>query len=206
LIEDRIATKNLVPGKKVYGEKLARIKREEYRIWNPRRSKLAAAIHNGLKDLPIGKDAKVLYLGAASGTTASHISDIAPEGIIYCVEFSPRVFRELTEVCGPRENMIPILGDARRPEEYGLFLEEVDLIYQDVAQPRQAEILKRNSIYLRRGGHAMIAIKARSIDAVRPPEEIFSREIARLKKDFEVLQVVNLEPYEKDHSFILLKF
>lgn len=48
----------------------------EYRAWNPFRSKLAAAILGGIDQIHIKPGAKVLYLGAASGTTVSHVSDI----------------------------------------------------------------------------------------------------------------------------------
>lgn len=48
----------------------------EYRAWNPFRSKLAAAILGGVDKIHMGPGKKVLYLGAASGTTVSHVSDI----------------------------------------------------------------------------------------------------------------------------------
>ena len=38
----------------------------------------------------------MLYLGAASGTTVSHVSDVVgPEGMVYAVEFSHRPGRDL---------------------------------------------------------------------------------------------------------------
>jgi fibrillarin-like pre-rRNA processing protein len=74
IIEDHIATENLNPGCKVYGEKLVEVEDNEYRIWEPRRSKLGAAIMNGIKTFPFEDDSKILYLGASSGTTPSHIS------------------------------------------------------------------------------------------------------------------------------------
>jgi len=72
----RLCTKNLAVGYRVYGERLVRYKDVEYREWNAFRSKLAGAIMKGLKYNPIYRGSKVLYLGIASGTTASHISDI----------------------------------------------------------------------------------------------------------------------------------
>lgn len=78
--EDALVTKNLVPGESVYGEKRVSISegddKIEYRAWNPFRSKLAAAILGGVDQIHIKPGAKVLYLGAASGTTVSHVSDI----------------------------------------------------------------------------------------------------------------------------------
>lgn len=79
--EDALGTRNLVIGESVYGEKRVSIENDdkekvEYRIWNPFRSKLAASILGGLDDIHIKPGSKLLYLGAASGTTVSHCSDI----------------------------------------------------------------------------------------------------------------------------------
>ena len=114
----RLATRNLTPGRNVYGERLLRHEGVEYRVWDAFRSKLAAAILKNLKTVPIKPSHRVLYLGAASGTTASHVSDIVGEkGYVYCVEFAPRALRELVNnVCAYSLNMSPILEDARFPE------------------------------------------------------------------------------------------
>ena len=57
------------------------ILRIEYRVWNPFRSKLGAGIVGGIGACPVKPGAKVLYLGGASGTTVSHVSDmVGPEG------------------------------------------------------------------------------------------------------------------------------
>jgi fibrillarin-like pre-rRNA processing protein len=202
-VGDKLATLNQTPGQNVYGERLIQQDGKELRLWNPRRSKLAAAILNGLKEFPIKRDSHVLYLGAASGTTASHISDIASDGMVYCVEFSKRTFRGLLETAEGRQNMIPILADARRPEEYLGLLEGCDVIYQDVAQAKQAQILIDNaSMYLKDGGYVMIAIKARSIDSTRGPKGVIAREISKLK-DVKITEVIDLGPYEKDHSLVI---
>jgi fibrillarin-like pre-rRNA processing protein len=203
LIEDKLATLNMTPGMDVYGERLVQKDGNELRLWNPKRSKLAAAILNGLKKFPIKRDSHVLYLGAASGTTASHISDIAAGGIVYCVEFSKRTFRELLNTTEGRQNMIPILADARMPQSYSNLLESCDVIYQDVAQANQAQILIDNArLYLKGGGHVIIAIKARSIDSARGPEGVIAAEISKLR-DVKITEVIDLEPYEKDHSLVL---
>lgn len=198
------ATLNLTPGHVVYGEKLVYKDDEELRLWNPKRSKLSAAILNGIDKIPIKRDSKVLYLGAASGTTASHVSDIVSGGMVYCVEFSQRPFRDLLKTSEKRSNMIPILADARRPESYMTLVERCDLIYQDISQVLQAKILIDNAeIFLKEGGHIMIAIKARSIDSAKNPEAVTTAEIEKLKKRFKLSQVIRLEPYEKDHSFAI---
>jgi fibrillarin-like pre-rRNA processing protein len=176
LIDGKLATLNLLPGETVYGEELVKIGKEEFRIWDLWRSKPAAAIKKGLKDFPIKKGSKVLYLGIASGTTASHFSDIIEKkGIIYGVEFSERVLRELIPHAEKRENIVPILGDARKPEEYrNIVMEKVDVVYCDVASPDEIELFIRNCLeFLKPKGYGMIAIKSRSIDVLKRPEEIY---------------------------------
>ena len=213
IIEDgsrKLATRNLAPGKTVYGERLIRFKGVEYRLWDPYRSKLAAAILKNLKTVPIKPGDKVLYLGAASGTTASHVSDIIGEkGHVYCVEFAARAIRELVNnVCAFRSNMSPILEDARMPERYAMIVEKVDDIYCDIAQPEQAKILADNAqLYLKSNGWIMLAIKAQSIDVTKEPSEVYKREIKTLKeRGFEIKEVVHLEPYDKAHAMIVAKF
>ncbi|MCS7139999.1 MAG: fibrillarin-like rRNA/tRNA 2'-O-methyltransferase [Candidatus Nezhaarchaeota archaeon] len=205
----RLATRNLVPSIKVYGEPLIRYEGVEFRVWDAYRSKLAAAFMKGLKTSPLREGLKVLYLGAASGTTCSHVSDIVGhKGRVYGVEFSPRVMREFLErVVKYRKNVMPILADARLPAEYAHMVEEVDIIYQDVAQPYQSKILVDNAdFYLKRGGWAFLAIKARSIDVTKEPSEVYRRELEVLKNGgFEIVHVVHLEPYDVDHAMILTR-
>lgn len=205
----RLATKNLAPGKNVYGERLVTYKRVEYRLWDPFRSKLAAAILKGLTIVPISQEHKVLYLGAASGTTASHISDIIGEkGHVYCVEFAARSMRELANnVCPFRPNMTPILADARLPEKYSMFMEQVDDIYCDIAQPEQAKVLADNAdAFLKSGGWIMLAIKSQSIDVTQDPVKVYKREVNILKeRGFATIEMVKLEPYDKAHAMIVSK-
>ena len=162
LVNRQLATRNLVPGYRVYGEKLVAENGIEYRIWDLYRSKLAAAMHKGLKEMHIKPGSSVLYLGAATGTTASHVSDIVGmDGIVYCVEFAQRSMRDLLAVCERHENMMPVMGDARQPQQYAEGIEEVDIVYQDVAQPDQDDIFIKNSrMFLKKGGWGMIAIKS----------------------------------------------
>ena len=141
--DGKIATKNLTPGISVYGEELIK-ENEEYRLWNPRRSKLAAALLNGLENLKITNTSKVLYLGASIGTTVSHISDIAINGRIYAIEFSPTTAKKLVQLSHRRLNIAPILGDATKPKEYMNIVEKVDLVYCDVAQSKQSELFMKN--------------------------------------------------------------
>jgi fibrillarin-like pre-rRNA processing protein len=205
----RLATRNISPGFQVYGEKLVTYDGKEYRLWEPYRSKLAASILKKIEEIPIGEGDKILYLGSASGTTASHVADIVgKEGIVFCVEFSPRVMRELVRVCETKKNMIPILADARFPEKYRMLVEQVDTVYSDVAQPEQAKLLADNSeMFLKSGGYTMLAIKAQSVDVTKEPSEVFKEETQVLtKRGFEILQVLNLEPFDKAHAMVLAKF
>lgn len=196
-------TVNKIPGSKVYGERLLK-KDKEYREWDPTRSKLAAALLNGLKQNPIKEKTKILYLGASTGTTVSHVSDIVDDGIIYAVEFAERVFHPLIKLAENRKNIVPILADARKPEEY-YWCEQCDLLYVDIAQPDQTEIAIRNAKEFS-CKYLMLAIKSQSIDVTKKPNQIYKEEAAKLTKaGFSVLQLVDLEPYEKDHGFILAK-
>ena len=211
ILEDgsrRLATKNLSPGKSVYGERLIRFEGVEYRLWDAFRSKLAAAILKGVRNVPIKPLHTVLYLGAASGTTASHVSDIVGEqGQVYCVEFASRSLRELvSNVCVNRPNMSPFLEDARMPERYSVFItDKIDDIYCDVAQPEQARVVADNSdVFLKEGGWIMLAIKAQSIDVTKEPSVVYRDEVRVLEnRGFKVAEVVGLEPYDKAHAMIV---
>ena len=206
----RLATKNLAPGRSVYGERLVNVEGTEYRLWDAYRSKLAASIIKEVKTVPISPGHKVLYLGAATGTTASHVSDIVgPGGHVYCVEFSARVMRELiNNVCVYRRNMTPILADARIPTQYASLVSVVDDIYCDIAQPEQARILADNAdLFLRKGGWIMLAIKARSIDVTERPSELYRREMEVLEsRGFRIEDSVHLEPYDKDHVMVIAQY
>jgi fibrillarin-like pre-rRNA processing protein len=211
MLEDgakRLATRNMTPGRNVYGERLVRFEGAEYRVWDAFRSKLAAAILKGLSMVPIKPDHQVLYLGAASGTTASHVSDIVGErGHVYCVEFASRSIRDLVEnVCAHRLNMLPILEDARMPEKYAMFIRgKVEDVYCDIAQPEQAKVLADNAdLFLKEHGWIMLAVKAQSIDVTKEPSEIYKGEIRILEnRGFNVKEVVHLEPYDKAHAMIV---
>jgi len=199
----------MVPGTSVYGEKLVKVGQDEYRIWSPRRSKLAAAIRKGLTEMPIQPGSKVLYLGAASGTTVSHCSDIVGHnGVIYAVEFAPRSARDLIQLAASRTNVIPIIEDARHPTRYApLVSGTIEVIYQDVAQPNQAGILIENlKTFCSFGAWGMLAIKARSIDSTTSINEVYNKEISELaSRGLEIVENIDLEPLEKDHRFVVCR-
>ena len=150
--------------------------------------------------------AKVLYLGAASGTTVSHVSDIVgPEGLVYAVEFSHRSGRDLINVAKKRTNIIPIIEDARHPQKYRMLVGMVDVLFADVAQPDQARILALNAHhYLKNQGHFVISIKANCIDSTAEPEKVFAAEIKKLQAEkLKPQEQITLEPYERDHAVVI---
>ena len=206
----RICTENLSKGNQVYGERLIKIHDVEYRVWDPFRSKLAAAIIKDLKNLPIRNAGKVLYLGASTGTTVSHVSDIVgTSGLVFAVESASRVARELIErVAVHRSNVIPIIEDARKPNAYFSISGKVDVVYCDIAQPDQTEIAIANCrTYLKNNGYIVLIIKARSIDVTREPKDVVIEEVAKLRNNgFEVEQVINLHPFDKDHAMVLARY
>lgn len=208
--DDALVTKNMDIGNSVYGEKRIAVEegeqKIEYRVWNPFRSKVAAAIVGGVEDIHIKPGAKLLYLGAASGTTVSHCSDVVgPEGLVYAVEFSARPGRDLINVAKKRTNIIPIVEDARYPLKYRMLVGMVDVIFADVAQPDQARIVGHNASYfLKNGGHFVISIKANCVDSTAAPEAVYASEIKKLKEmQFKPREYVTLEPYERDHAVVI---
>jgi fibrillarin-like pre-rRNA processing protein len=171
------------------------------RIWDPNRSKLAALYHVG-KGVELESSLRVLYLGAANGTTVSHVADYTEA--VYAVEFAPRPMQDLIEVSRRRKNVIPIMADATRPEAYALLVETVDLVYQDVAQPDQAAIAIRNCVFLKPGGYLILMLKTRSVDVRKDPALVFDESLAALKEAGFILQeTVWLVPYHQDHAAIV---
>jgi len=204
----RIITKNLVPGKQVYGERLYSFSTGEYREWVAHRSKLAAGIRNGLKEIPFGVGSNVLYLGIAEGTTASHISDVIEErGLIFGVDLSERTMKKLLSICENRKNILPILADANKPGEYADELSgfSIDFLFQDVAQKNQAEIFNKNARFLKKGGKGMISVKAQSVSSTIESTKVFADQEKILTEKFNVLQAINLKPFEKEHMLYLVE-
>lgn len=218
--DDALATKNMVVGESVYGEKRVSVEvpehkqnadsvikdKIEYRFWSPFRSKLAAGLVGGVQNCWIKPGGKVLYLGAASGTTVSHVSDlVGPTGVVYAVEFSPRSGRDLVNLAKKRTNIVPIIEDARHPAKYRMLLGMVDCIFADVAQPDQARIVGINAkAYLKTLGHYMISIKANCIDSTQAAAVVFANEVEKLRQhELTPREQITLEPYERDHCFVI---
>ncbi|TPX64816.1 hypothetical protein SpCBS45565_g05590 [Spizellomyces sp. 'palustris'] len=209
--EDMLVTKNLVPGESVYGEKRVSVDstdgtKIEYRVWNPFRSKLAAGVLGGVDHIHIAPGKKVLYLGAASGTSVSHVADIVgPTGLVYAVEFSHRSGRDLINMAKKRTNVIPIIEDARHPHKYRMLVGMVDVVFADVAQPDQARIVTMNAhMFLKNGGHVVISVKANCIDSTVAADIVFAREVKKLEEErVKAQEQLTLEPYERDHALVI---
>ncbi|KAL8881287.1 MAG: hypothetical protein Q9198_001487 [Flavoplaca austrocitrina] len=229
--EDMLVTKNLTPGESVYGEKRIAVEsssaalpngsdfatganappttKTEYRVWNPFRSKLAAGILGGLEDIFIRPGTKVLYLGAASGTSVSHVADIVgPTGTVYAVEFSHRSGRDLINMATHRTNVIPIIEDARHPLRYRMLVGMVDTVFADVAQPDQARIVGLNChLYLKVSGGVLVSIKANCIDSTAAPEAVFAREVGKMREErIKPIEQLTLEPFERDHCIVVGRY
>jgi fibrillarin-like pre-rRNA processing protein len=177
----------------VYGERMV----QGLRAWDPNKSKLAALYHLG-KGPELEQKDRVLYLGAANGTTVSHIADYTE--VVYAVEHAPRPMQDLLVVAGQRKNIIPILADAGRPELYVPIVEKVDLIYQDVASPLQVEILVRNISFLEHDGNLVLMLKPKCIDVTRSPQDVAKEAWADLEEGGVSIQDrVWLSPNYPDH-------
>ncbi|MBI2558553.1 fibrillarin-like rRNA/tRNA 2'-O-methyltransferase [Candidatus Woesearchaeota archaeon] len=203
----QLYTANLITGKKVYGERLVVENGVEYREWDAFKSKLAASILKGSPAIFIRKNDVVLYLGSASGTTVSHVSDIVgDEGAIFAVDVAPRVVRDLIFLSYQRENILPIMADAKKVNELRERISAVDAVYQDVAQKSQVDIFLRNvSLFLKNGGYALLAVKARSIDVTKQPKQIFREVKEKLEKSLTIIDYRELEPFQKDHCMFICK-
>lgn len=199
-----LLTKNLTPGTSFFKEYLFQDGKEEYREFDPKRSKVAASIVKKISLIPLKEGDKVLYLGAAHGYTASYISDVVgKKGFVYSLDFAPRVVRDLYFVCEERENMTPLLANAAKPETYKNNIEKVDVIIQDIAQKQQVEILFKNLQFLKPKGYILLSVKARSIDVTRKPMNVFKEVEQKLKDKVKIIDSKDLNPLEKDHMIFL---
>ena len=203
----QLYTINLLPGQNVYGERLIKEDGIEYREWDPFKSKLASTILKGSPNIGIRKNDFVLYLGSASGTTVSHVSDIVGnDGLIFAVDIAPRVMRDLIFLSYKRKNVVPILADANKTRDLIERVSAVDIVYQDVAQKNQIDIFFKNvDLFLKDGGYALLAIKARSIDVTKNPKFIFKEIKEKLDKKLTIIDYRELEPFQKDHCMFISK-
>lgn len=203
----RLYTKNVVKGRAPFMERLVKEGGEEYREFDPKRSKLAAAITKGCLNTGIRQGDVILYLGSSHGYTCSFVSDIiGPAGLLFGLDPFSRVMRDLVFLSQERKNIVPVLADANHPEEYLDKICLADIVYQDIAQKNQAEIFIKNcQLFLKKGGYGLLAVKARSIDIKKSSKALFNEVRQELEKKFTVIDFRSLEPFEKDHCLIIIK-
>ncbi len=203
----KIFTVNLTPKKRVYGERLVKDGGVEYRNWDAKKSKLGATICKGSPNIGIRKGDVVLYLGAASGTTVSHVSDmVGKEGFVFALDFAPRVLRQLVFVAEDRKNIAPIFADGNKPLSYAGKISQADVIFQDIAQKNQLDIFLKNiKLFLKKDGYALLSVKARSINVARKPKAIFNEMKEKLGREMKIIDYRTLEPFEADHCMFICK-
>jgi len=195
-----IGDRNVLTTKSYYSPHYGERKFGEFREWIPSRSKFASMLLDYKID--IKPEWKCLYLGAASGTTVSHLSDILDKGIIYAVEYAAKPFTKLVELAEERKNVIPLLKDASKVEHYSGIVEKVDFLYQDVSQRNQVEIFLRNiEFFLKRKGEAIVMVKARSIDSTVEPEKVYREVLKEVEKELKIVRHDVLK-HHRDHIFI----
>ena len=185
-------------GASVYGEPTD----GEWRRWDPTRSKLGAMLELGM-DTGLAGGETVLYLGAASGTTVSHVADFG--GPTYAVEFAPRPMRDLVDAADARPNLFVLLKDARKPETYAHVVEPVDVLIQDVATRGQARVAARNATFLDGEGRLLMAVKARSEDVTESPDTVFANVKDDLAETYELLETERLDRFHEDHLAIVAR-
>lgn len=201
---NHLFTRNLTPGYSSYGEVLITYADVQYREWNPHSSKLSAAIRKGLVHTFLSEGAIVLYLGASSGTTVSHVSDIVGKtGFVFALERAPAMMRNLILLAQKRPNIAPVLADANQPRLYEKDLLPIDWLYQDIAQKNQVEIFLKNLKFLKKNKYAFLIIKARSINVAENPSTIFDTVKKEIEKQVVIIQTITLEPYQKDHCLFV---
>jgi fibrillarin-like pre-rRNA processing protein len=205
-VKGNLFTDNFVPGYNPFNERVVIERGEELREWNPTRSKLGAAVVKGMR-LEIKEGWKVLYMGAAHGYTPSRVATIVGKnGIVYGVEMSERCFNNLLPLTEKYTNIVPIMSDCRKTENYD-WVEKVDLVYCDIAD-RQMTIIAVDNCrkFLKPNGMLMLAVKSRSIDVTESPRKIVQQQVDILEKEgFEILEWKMLDPFEKDHGFIVAR-
>ena len=161
-------TRNSVKGVSVRGERRKRDGRNEWRLWDPNRSKVAASILKTKGDaaslLP-ESGSTCLYLGASSGGTVSHIHDNVcgagnhHDGQVVAVDISPRMMRDLVKLAERRQGLVPVLADARNPLAVAPYIRgKADWLHQDLSIGNQAEtFVKMTSAFLADRGTALLS-------------------------------------------------
>jgi fibrillarin-like rRNA methylase len=189
----------------VYGERWRAEEHRTLRAFEPARSKLAAGIVAGWRGPLPRPGERWLYLGAASGSTASHVADlVGPAGAVYAVERSVRPFARLLAAAERWPNLLPVLADAREPERYADLVPPVAGLYADIAQPDQVAIVRRNAELLLTGHGCpvLLALKTSSMGRERAPAGHLAHAEAELDARIERSPSVGLAPSHRAHYLV----
>lgn len=187
--------------KSVYGEDTISVKGKWYREWDPKRSKLSAALRKKLKYFPFHAGSICLYLGASTGTTVSHISDVIGNGRIFAVEKAYEPFSKLLSLAEARSNIYPILEDAFKVDRYSFFVDSPQILYQDIAQRNQVQIFNQVSSKFDSLDSGLLVVKIRAISSRMDKDEILKGQLEKLE-NFRVKQVISLDPFSIDNYLI----
>lgn len=204
-------TRSADPGRTVHGEAVRRVGAEEWRRWDPRRSKVAAGLlrteHDALRLLP-APDGDALYLGAGHGGTISHLHDlIAPSGRLVAVDIAPRCLRDLVALARRRPGIVPVLGDARKPDAWRMLLPRgASWLFQDVAQAHQASMFTAAcTAFLRPGGVGLLSLKVASDRGMDPVALRRTVEAELQSAGLPVDEVMDLSGLEDDHLLFVVR-
>ena len=223
--KEQLATKNIVEGTKTHKEKIVIVNDEEFLEWNPYKSKLAAAIRNGLQILPIIKNSKVVCINPLEESTILHISNIVgSEGSVFVIDVDKNKKSFLNKLVNTHKNIIPIYDTVDELSFSSSITGKVDALYVDILESEQIEqIVEKYGSLLKNEGFLMLIAK-------KDDNAIIENDIAgwmaeqraglnkireittKLKSQFEIIQEINLginyamEPYHKFYTFILAQF
>ena len=207
-------TRNAVKGVSVSGERRKRDGRNEWRLWNPNRSKVAASILKTKRDasalLP-DSGSTCLYLGASTGGTVSHIHDNVcgagnhHGGQVVAVDISPRMMRNLVKLAERRQGLVPVLADARNPLAVAPYIRgKADWLHQDLSIGDQAETFVRmTSAFLKQRGAAILSLKAASERWMEGGDDARFEHTKSIIEDcqhLELLEIIDISVFEEQHA------
>lgn len=174
------------------------------REWNPFRSKWKAALEKNL-DVSINPNDNILYLGASSGTTVSHISKLT-SGIIFAVENSPQMAIRLVKLAESSNNIAPIFSDARDIEfiKKSIYNKQINILFQDIPSLDQINILIKNSTLVNKDCKIFFSLKTQSISQ-KDYKQTSEDADQKLKIHFRIIKKLDLKPFHKKHFFYILK-
>ena len=223
--KEQLATKNIVEGTKTHKEKIVIVNDEEFLEWNPYKSKLAAAIRNGLQILPIIKNSKVVCINPLEESTILHISNIVgSKGSVFVIDVDKNKKSFLNKLVNTHKNIIPIYDTVDELSFSSSITGKVDALYVDIPESEQIEtIVEKYGSLLKNEGFLMLIAK-------KDDNAIIENDIAgwmaeqraglnkireittKLKSQFEIIQEINLglnygmRPYHKFYAFILAQY